>query len=190
MKNFLKSVKMLIICIITFIAITSNCQAEQSIRISDYGLDRFVSEYNQNVDEFKSKFNFQYNLHMNDKIFHDKKSSDNIYDVYHTFSGSEGHGTIVIFYVNKEGYVSEVRLLFGCTDEISALAAERINIILFRTIGFTYDEILKYILPNMQKSPQSNKFGFYCMATKRIVYVEKYFQDNGLLRIDLYARVQ
>ena len=184
MTKLVKMVKVLIMSIIVTIMITPamNSQARSAVRVNDYKVNEFVSEYNK----IARNTQFIYNLMINENPHYDDSMSDSIYNVYDVFCGSEGHGSIIVMFANKEGHVSKVSLIFGYQDEISAVSASTINVILFQTLGFNQEEIMS-LSNTISNSPQNNNFIFWCMAIKRYIHVDKVYQSNGLLRIDMSA---
>ena len=177
LKKFFATLALLLIMVTAI-----NCEAGTLVRVSDYSLNTFVNEYNRNAGSIQ----FRYNITMSGDPIRVADMSDSNYDVYNAFCGPEGHGTAMIMFVNKQGHVSKVSLLFGYTDEISAVSAATISVVLFQTLGFNQEEILS-LAKTIQASPRKNNFIFWCMATRRYVHIDRIYLSNGLLRVDMYA---
>ena len=153
---------------------SATCSAAQ-VRICDFGLDTFINRYN----DFAKSQNNPYIMKNPIKV-----RSDSLYDFYGIVLNNQANGNAILFFVNKEGYISMISLSNNLqNNEENTIYAIK-NILL--TIGANDNEITN-ILNDLLPSLYSGKVVYKWISNiKRYVMIGFYIEDVNGGKIDTF----
>ena len=172
MKKILSAV--IIFCVMIF---SANCQAGV-VRVSDYTVNEFVSNYNKIVNGFPNELDYKQDIFIKNNPTYASSMSNSIYDAYDLFCGPEGHGTILIFFANKQGHVSKIGLLTSSGDTISKTVATYITLTILTTLGLSASEV---------SALAQNGGSVWCNAKNRYICIQRSTPNYDLIKVEFYA---
>ena len=130
--------KFVVVMIVSFLmSISVNFCSAKDVRVSDYGVDGFVINYNKIANSTGHS-----NILINDiPILNDKVNiAGYLYDSYAVVCGSRNSGVIINFWVTLDGYISRIIVYGDRRIENSAyILGQSVSAILF-TLGMTHEE--------------------------------------------------
>ena len=151
--------------VLGIILVANVSSAEQEVRVSDYGLDKFISAYNRRAPA-------DVKVNSTPKLAEKVEIGGYRYHSYSIEVGNAEDPVNLVCLVTLDGYISKIMLFGYLTKNFAKVTATTMS-----TLGLNETEYTKFI-DALQSNPRSQSI--WCSASKRYIKYELNETKRGI----------
>ncbi|MCH3960054.1 MAG: hypothetical protein LKE51_12115 [Selenomonas sp.] len=164
--------------VVVMLFCTSAGAYAQRVQVSDLGAYKLMEQMNRVAQRGHSEF-------LMENLKHVGTMPNSPYDMYMASTGMHGHGSVVMFFCNKAGYVSKIVIMSKWGDEAAEKAAVNASLIALSAIGVNKSE--NDVLLGGNQLRKMHHSDVWCSRSNRRIVVQLQNKKNDVLVIRLTA---